>query len=93
VDPYRALVAALVEIANDILQERVEPTDGAATLAAIGSRLRTLSDELTVFSALDSEWDEHRAIDPKIDSRPEHRAAILQDIVVWADRFRARYGP
>ena len=82
---YEVLIAALVEIANDILQERIAPNEGAATLAAIGSALDAVSKDLIVFSGLDSEWDD-------IYGRPEYRRELEHDIVVAADRFRARYG-
>ena len=78
-------VSVLVEIANDILQERVAPNEGAATLAAIGSRLDAVSKDLIVFSGLDSEWDD-------IHGRPAYRRELEHDIVVAADRFRSRYG-
>jgi hypothetical protein len=92
VESYDALVAALVEIADDILQERVAPSEGAASLAAFRSSLDGLTEALLVFTSLDSDWDEHRGFDPQQDSRPERRAEIERDIIVEADRFRRRFG-
>ena len=91
-ESYEALVAALVEIADDILQERVAPSEGAASFAAFEMSLGGLTEALLVFTSLDSDWDEHRGVDPQWDSRPERRAEIEHDIVVAADRFRARFG-
>ena len=84
-ESYRTFIAALVEIAHDILQERIPPNEGAALLAAIGSSLDAVNRDLIVFSGLDSEWDD-------IDGRPTYRSELEHDAVVAADRFRARYG-
>ena len=91
-ESYDALVAALVEIADDILQERVAPSEGATYLAGLNSYLRVLTDALLAFTSLDSDWDEHRGMDPQTDSRPERRAEIEHDIIVEADQFRSRFG-
>jgi len=82
VESYRTFIAALVELANDILQERIAPNEGAAALADIGGSLDAVTKSLVVFQGLDSGWD---------DSPANHRE-IAHDIVVAADRFRARYG-
>jgi hypothetical protein len=44
-----------------------------------------VSKDLSVFSGLDSEWD-------GVYDTPEYRRELEHDIVVAADRFRARYG-
>jgi hypothetical protein len=83
----RLFIDALVKKANDILQGRVAPIEGAASLAAFVMSLGGLTEALLVFTSLDSDGDEHRGIDPQWDSRPERRADIQHDIVVAADRF------
>jgi hypothetical protein len=75
-----ALVADAVAIADGILQGEVDAYRAAKRLWSIGVDLVPLEEDLRIFAGLASEWER----------LPEHRESYERDIVVAADRFRAR---
>lgn len=71
-----------VAYANDILQGTTSPYDGAKALWNMHWPMRDLADALLVFIGLATEWEEH----------PDKRGQIEHEILVQADRLRARFG-
>jgi hypothetical protein len=78
-----ALTARVVAIANDVLQDRQSPYQGAKELWRLSSEMYDLPEALLPFVGLASEWEDH----------PEHRAKYDQDITVAMERLRRRFGP
>ena len=81
--PINAFTRDLVAIANRIIQEDIEPQEGARMLARTCAGLWSLEEALLVFVALDDNWEE----------LPEQRAEVAREIVKAADRLRANWGP
>jgi hypothetical protein len=80
-DAVDALVARAVGVANEILQGETSPYDGAKALWRIQKALYGLDEALLVFVGLASEWEDSS----------EHRDHYEREIVVAADKFRARW--
>jgi hypothetical protein len=77
-----ALIARVVEIANEVLQEKRTPYDGAKELWRLSSAMWELPDALLPFVGLASEWEDH----------PTHRAEFDHDITLAMERLRRRFG-
>ncbi len=77
-EPRRSAVA----IATQIVQGEIAPYDGGETLVRMQRELEGLSEGLFPFIGPVSECER----------LPEHRAEYERQIVVLADRFRARFG-
>jgi hypothetical protein len=77
-----ALIARMVEVANDVLQERRTPSDGARELWRLWSEMSDLPDTLPPFVALASEWEDHSA----------GRAEFDREIMIEMERLRRRLG-
>jgi hypothetical protein len=77
-----AVTAHAVSLANDVVQGRSAPYEGAKALWRLEIAVRQLHDALVVFTGLASEWEDH----------PERREEYEREIVVEADRFMARFG-
>jgi hypothetical protein len=78
-----ALIARVVAIANEVLQDRRPPYEGAKELWRLSSEMYDLPEALLPFVGLASEWEDH----------PEHRAKYDHDITVAMERLRRRFGP
>jgi hypothetical protein len=78
-----AFIRELVAVANRIVQEDIEPQDGAGILARACANLWSLEEALGTFVALDEDWKD----------LPEQRVELAREIVKAADRFRAQWGP
>jgi hypothetical protein len=76
-----ALIARAVAIANGILQGEIDAYSGAKRLWLVRTELAAIEEALRVFAGLASEWEDE----------PDHRDAYERDILVAADRFRARW--
>ena len=81
--PVNAFSRELLAIANRIVQDDIEPEEGAAILARTCSNLWSLEESLLVFVALHDDWEE----------LPQQRPELAREIVKAADRFRANWGP
>jgi hypothetical protein len=81
-DDVDLIYARAVDHANRILQGATAPYDGAKALWNMESSLNQLTNALLDIVGLASEWEDH----------PEQRAEIEREIVVQADRLRARFG-
>lgn len=67
----RAVMDRAVEVARDILLEKIDPYRGAAAIwARMAEEDEEYPDSLRVFVGLASEWQDH----------PEHRDALEADI-------------
>jgi hypothetical protein len=78
-----ALIAPVVAIANDVLQDRRSSYEGAKELWRLSSEMYDLPEALLPFVGLASEWEDY----------PDHRAKSDQDITVEMERLRRRFGP
>jgi hypothetical protein len=81
--PINAFTRELATIANRIIQDDIEPQEGARILALTCSKLWSLEGALLPFVALHDDWEEV----------PQQRAEVAREIVKAADRFRAQWGP
>jgi hypothetical protein len=81
VDEFDALVARTVKIANDVLQERLTPYDGARELWRLSSAMWDLPEALLPFVGLASEWED----------QPAHRVKYDHDIRIAMEQFRRRW--
>jgi hypothetical protein len=72
-----------VAIANGIVQDDIEPEEGAEILARTCFDLWGLEAALRVFVALDEDWKD----------LPQQHAELAREIVKAADRLRANWGP
>ena len=81
--PLGTFVREVVTIANGIVQDEIEPQEGARILARTCSALWSLEGALQVFVALNHDWDD----------LPQQRAELAREIVKAADRLRANWGP
>ena len=80
VEARRALVAEIVAMANSIIQGEMDPYRGAKLLWELHMTLEHVTKDLLDFVGLASEWED----------APDHRDAIEREIVVTADRLRAK---
>jgi hypothetical protein len=85
---YGGAIEAAVSLANRILQGEEEPYAGARQLGEMSSTLSALEQDLRGFIYLAGEMEGSRW-----DDSPEYRQQLERDILVKADRFRARWGP
>jgi hypothetical protein len=79
---FDALIARVVEVANDVLKEKRTPIDGATELWLLSTTMRELSDALLPFVGLASEWADS----------PAHRTDYDRDITIEMERLRRRFG-
>lgn len=77
-----ALIARVVEIANDVLQEKRTPYEGAKELWSLSSAMWELPDALLPFVGLASEWEDD----------PAHRDEFDHDITLAMERLRRSFG-
>lgn len=75
-----ALLARVVEIATDVLQERRAPYDGAKELWRLSYAMWDLPEALLPFVGLASEWEDH----------PDQRAEYEREITLEMERIRRR---
>ena len=81
-DGVEVVAARAVAHANAILQGTTQPHEGARALWLMQTELHELADALLVFVGLASEWEDDQ----------EHRPELEHDILVEAERLRARFG-
>jgi hypothetical protein len=77
-----ALIARVVEVATDVLEEKRTPYDGAKELWGLSSEMWELPGALLPFVGLASEWEDH----------PDHRTDFDRDITIEMERLRRRFG-
>jgi hypothetical protein len=81
--PLDAFVRDVAALANGIVQDEIEPQEGARILARTCSALWSLEAALQVFVALDHDWHD----------LPQQRTELADEIIKAADRLRANWGP
>jgi len=81
-DEIRAIRLRVIEIANDVVQERHSPQDAARELDRIRSDLVRHGEALDPFVGLAAAWDYD------VDRRPEYEREIL----IAAETLRRRFG-
>lgn len=77
-----ALMARVVEIANEVLQETRTPYEGAKELWLLSSAMWELPDALLPFVGLASEWEDN----------PAHRPQADHEITLAMERLRRNFG-
>ena len=81
-DEIRAIRLRVIEIANDVVQERRPPQDAARELDRIRTDLVRLEGALDPFVGLAAGWDYY------VDRRPDYEREIL----IAAETLRRRFG-
>ena len=81
--PTEESVEGLVAIANRIVQGHEDPYTAARQLSQMWLTFDRLQADLMIFVGLATHWED----------LPEDREELEREIVVAADRFRAKWGP